>query len=196
VGVSQTTSADVVIDEIPNGVSSYAFDAEINTSNAEIERVELVGTSGTDTLASVDITEDGSAVSVNAGVGGEENGRIATVIIKGVSSGSVSLQLPVQSVVVGDADANAYTVTGTTNTTLQVTESENIEVIGERPATDTTGDGNLDDVNGDGNFNIVDVNALFQNRNSAIVTENPRRFDFNGDGEFNIVDVSALFNRL
>lgn len=196
VGVSQTTSVDVVIDDVPNGVSSYAFDVGINSSDAEVERVELVGTSETDTLTSIDITDNRSAVSVNAGVGGTEDGRIATLTVRGVSSGSVSLQLPAQSVAVGDADANAYTVTGTTNTTLQVTELENIEVVEGNPATDTTGDGNLDDVNGDGNFNIVDVNALFQNRNSATVTENPARFDFNGDGKFNIVDVSALFNRL
>lgn len=196
VGVSQTTSVDVVIDEIPNGVSSYTFDAKVNSSNAKVKRVELVGTSGADTLGSVDITDNRSAVSVNVSVGEAEDGRIATLIIEGVSSGLVSLQLPAQSVVVGDANANAYTATETTNATLQVTESGNIEVIGERPATDTTGDGNLDDVNGDGSFNIVDVNALFQNRNSATVTENPARFDFNGDGEFNIVDVSALFNRL
>lgn len=196
VGVSQTTSVDVVINDVPNGVGSYGFDAEINSSDVEVERVELVGTPETGTLTSVDITDNRSAVSVNAGVGGVEDGRIATLTFRGVSSGSVALQLPIQSAVVGDADANAYKVTETTNATLQVTESGNLEVIEGRPATDTTGNGNFDDVNGDGKFNIVDVNALFQNRNSATVTENPTHFDFNGDGELNIVDISALFNRL
>lgn len=72
-----------------------------------------------------------------------------------------------------------------------------IDVTGNgNPATDINGDGTLEDINGDGEFNIVDVNALFQNRNSNVVTENPEQFDFNGDGQFDIVDVSALFARL
>jgi len=66
-------------------------------------------------------------------------------------------------------------------------------IVGETPATDPDGDGVYEDVNGDGEFNIVDVNALFQNRNSDAVQNNTGYFDFNGDGSVNIVDVNALF---
>lgn len=93
-------------------------------------------------------------------------------------------------------DSNKASATELVSVIIRPTESESIEVIEGRSATDTTDDGKLNDVNGDKKFNIVDVNALFQNRNTAAVTENPARFDFNNDGEFNIVDVSALLGQL
>lgn len=66
----------------------------------------------------------------------------------------------------------------------------------ENPPTDPDGDGKFEDVNGDSEFNIVDVQALFANRDDSTVQNNPEKFDFNGDGTFDVVDVQALFNEL
>ncbi|SFK75726.1 Abnormal spindle-like microcephaly-assoc'd, ASPM-SPD-2-Hydin [Halogranum rubrum] len=63
----------------------------------------------------------------------------------------------------------------------------------ENAPTDPDGDGRYEDVNGNGEFNIVDVQALFQNYESDGVQNYPEAFDFNGNGEVNIVDVQALF---
>jgi len=65
--------------------------------------------------------------------------------------------------------------------------------IVENPPTDPDGDDRYEDVNGDGSFDIVDVNALFQNYRGPTVQDNAESFDFNGDGSVNIVDVNALF---
>jgi hypothetical protein len=42
----------------------------------------------------------------------------------------------------------------------------------------------------------ADVTALFRNRQSATVTENPELFDFNDNGQFNVADVQRLFSDL
>ena len=63
----------------------------------------------------------------------------------------------------------------------------------ENPPTDTDGDGLYEDVNGNGDFNIVDVQAFFQNYQSDSVQDHPAAFDFNDNGEVNVVDVQALF---
>ena len=69
-------------------------------------------------------------------------------------------------------------------------------VVGDRPASDVDGDGAYEDVNGDGEATATDVQALFANRNSEAIRNDPDAFDFNGDGEFSISDVQALFSKL
>ncbi|PSP89551.1 peptidase S8 [Halobacteriales archaeon QS_4_69_34] len=64
------------------------------------------------------------------------------------------------------------------------------------PPTDPDDDGRYEDVNGDGDAGIVDVQALFANRDDDVVASNPDAFDFNGDGSTGIVDVQALFTEL
>ena len=81
----------------------------------------------------------------------------------------------------------------TASITIEEAATENPIVVGEDPATDTDGDGVLEDVNGDGEFTVTDVQALFANRNSDAVQNNPELFDFNGDGSFSVSDVQALF---
>jgi hypothetical protein len=66
----------------------------------------------------------------------------------------------------------------------------------ERPPGDPDGDGAYEDVNGDGTADVVDVQALFGNREDRVVANNPAAFDFNDDGTAGIVDVQALFAEL
>jgi PKD repeat protein len=61
------------------------------------------------------------------------------------------------------------------------------------PPNDLDADGRYEDVNGNGEFDIVDVNAIFQSRDSDVVRNNPAAFDYNGNGEFDIVDINRLF---
>jgi PKD repeat protein len=70
--------------------------------------------------------------------------------------------------------------------------------VSEVPLTpqDVNGDGLYEDVNGDGAVTITDVQALFANRDDAVVQNNPTQFDFNGDGQFTVVDVQALFRQV
>jgi PKD repeat protein len=63
----------------------------------------------------------------------------------------------------------------------------------ENAPTDPDGDGLYEDVNGNGEFNLVDVQAFFQNYEDPVVQSNVDAFDFNGNGEVNLVDVQALF---
>ena len=62
--------------------------------------------------------------------------------------------------------------------------------------TDSDGDGRYEDVNGDGRVDVIDVQALFINRENEVVLNNPGAFDFNGNGGFNVVDVQALFDEI
>lgn len=66
----------------------------------------------------------------------------------------------------------------------------------ENSPTDPDRDSKFEDVNGDGEFDVIDVQALFANRDDSTIRGNPKSFDFNDDGKFNIVDVQSLFNKL
>lgn len=64
------------------------------------------------------------------------------------------------------------------------------------PPNDENGDGKYRDVNGDGEVNVVDVQALFANRDGPTVQNNVDEFDFNDDGKVDVVDAQALFDFL
>jgi hypothetical protein len=61
---------------------------------------------------------------------------------------------------------------------------------------DLDDDGAYEDVNGDGSGDVIDVQALFVNRDGAAVQDDATAFDFNGDGRADVVDVQALFGTL
>jgi len=68
-------------------------------------------------------------------------------------------------------------------------------IVGDNPPQDLTGDGLYRDINGDGEFTIGDVQAFFQNRESAVIQNNPEFFNFDGSdpADVTIADVQALF---
>jgi len=193
VSIGGTVQYEVVVSGFDNGIRSYEFDATVrNASTAKIANVSLQGTAPDDPLTSIEYMTDNGSVSVAAGEAGHEEGVIATITIEGITVGTSDLAL--SGVAVGDDDANSYTIDAVTNGTVRVIESP--AIVGDSPAQDLDDDGVYEDVNGDGEFNIVDVNALFQNYNSQAVQDNLDLFDFNGDGSVNIVDVNALFQMI
>ncbi|PSP88167.1 hypothetical protein BRC90_08450 [Halobacteriales archaeon QS_4_69_34] len=68
-------------------------------------------------------------------------------------------------------------------------------VDGDLPR-DPDGDSLYEDVNGDGTFDVVDVQALFADRDDDTVVAHGSAFDYNDDGAFDVSDVQALFAAL
>jgi hypothetical protein len=183
-----------MVSNASNGVGSYDFSASVDNPNTvTIENVSLVGTSPSGTLTDVTFAADGSNVTVVAASAGVDDGRIATIHLRGQSPGASSVSI--DSATVGDSQASSYTISSLGSASVQV-EAGPSPVVGSSPPGDVDGDGKFEDINGDGTFNVVDVSALLQNRNSAAIENSPTSFDFNGDGQFSIVDINALLTSL
>jgi hypothetical protein len=69
-------------------------------------------------------------------------------------------------------------------------------VVDGTPVRDPDGDGLYEDINGDGSTDILDVRALFQQRDADAVQDNPGLFDFSQDGSFDLLDVRSLFDQV
>lgn len=181
---------DLMVSGAKSGIGSYEFVATVqNTSKVTIENVTLVGANKTDSLSEVSQTngEDISVAVASANVTGD---KIATIRVNGTAPGNTSLAL--SNVTVGNENATySYTISSAEGANLRV-ETPPTQVTGNDPS-DTDGDGTYDDVNGDDEFNVVDVQALFQNYDSEAIKEHELFYDFNGDGEVNITDVFALY---
>jgi len=195
VSTDEATDFDVVVVDASDGVGSYEFDLAVGDSNvAAIENVSLVGTNASDSLTNVSWGPNGTSVSVAAGIGDEDHGRIATISIVGQSNGTTSLSM--EGVAIGDNNGSSYTVGSTGSAEITVRAGPAPVATDFGSPTDVDGDGVYEDVNGDGKFDIVDVSALLNNMDSETIQESPEYFDFNGDGEFTIVDVSALLTQV
>ena len=64
------------------------------------------------------------------------------------------------------------------------------------PPGDTDDDGRYEDVDGSGSANLFDAIALYNNRESDIVQDNPAKFDFDGSGSVDLFDAIALYNQV
>jgi hypothetical protein len=74
-----------------------------------------------------------------------------------------------------------------------------LPTLGRNPPRDVDGDGLFEDVRGDNEFNILDVQALFNNLNNPNLQNNAEAFKFqesSGSDDVTILDVQALFNEL
>lgn len=197
--VDSDVTYDIVVEGADNDVSGYDFTVAVdNVDVAEITDGELVAFGGE--LGDVSIAEDGSSVSFEEAVGeqnvGEENFTIATVTLSTGEQEGETVFSVVDDAEIQDNDGDEYAITPDT-ANVTVTEAPSApDVTGDgNPATDTTGDGLYNDVDGDGEFNIFDVQALFQHRNSDAVQENVELFDFTGNGEVTVFDAQELFNQ-
>jgi hypothetical protein len=119
---------------------------------------------------------------------GQTKGTGENITVTPTASGNISATLTIR-----DDDG----LTNTTSQAIAVTSSRAPPaVVGEAQPTDTDSDGAFEDVNGDNKFDVNDVTALWANRNSNAVTNNPQAFDINGDSSFNVNDVTALWSEI
>ena len=152
----------------------------------------------------------GETVTFNASGASDQDGSVSTYEWDFDNDGTAERTTtnPVVTYAFETAGDHEITLTvvdndGATDTTMKTVDvqsndshDDNPIVVGTDPATDTDGDGALEDVNGDGAATVIDVQALFANRNSVAVQNNPSLFDFNGDGEVNVIDIQALFTEV
>lgn len=193
VSAGDNTTVDIVIDDADGGIDS--FDATVNVSNTSVAAIQNATFVAGGSNATTTITTTNESVHFNASqLETTQSGSvtIATVTLSGVSTGATDLTVSVESMT-NSTGAN-YSI-DETGTTLNVSPSLPPVGVSDQPPTDPDGDGLFEDVNGDGEFNIVDVQALFVNRDDPAVADHPAAYDFTGNGEVNIVDVQALFQR-
>lgn len=195
VTVNESTTVDLEIGSVTNGVGAYDFTLTLNDSaRAVITDVSLGGDPG---QADVSIADDGSNVSVTAALADTaDTGTVTltTVTITGADAGTVSINPVINDV--GDESGNPYTIAETSGATLTV-EGGPGDVTGDgNAAQDIDGDGLYEDVNGDGKAGASDVQAFFAAQDSEAIQSNPAAFDFNGDGTVSISDIQALFSQL
>jgi PKD repeat protein len=128
----------------------------------------------------------------------ESDETVATVTQQISAGGTVgvtfaNVQMPA-GVLLGEVTVGV--VAGDASDTTTVTVSVPPLADGMAPPLDPDGDGVYEDTNGNGDVTLTDVTALFDNRDSTTVTENPSLFDFNVNGAFNVADIQTLFAEL
>ncbi|SFK75688.1 hypothetical protein SAMN04487950_0939 [Halogranum rubrum] len=201
--VGNTETFDVVVENVDGGVGAYTATVSSDDPSVTITNVELLGNPSAQT-SDVQISEDGSSVTINAALMNTADSgavTIATIEVTTQAEGSAadgddgSANLSLGVAALGDETGQSYTVSGTSGATVTVVSLGPIGNF-QNPPNDLDGDGIYEDINGDGTFNIVDIQATFANLNDPVVTENVEKFDYNGDGKIDVVDVQALYNML
>jgi hypothetical protein len=192
----QSTQFSVVVEEVDGGVGTYDVNLNLNNSNAKFTDISLE-VKGSDAFTEKSISDDGSSAHAETLAADTEdstnNLTLLTVTLEGVSEGASELDLTVTSL--GDEAGSSYDYTVDKPTTIQIDPVEAPDVTGEGDrAKDLDGDGLYEDVNGDDSFDLVDVQALYQNWDSDVVQDNAALFDFNGDSVVNLNDVQALYS--
>ncbi|MFC5970385.1 CARDB domain-containing protein [Halomarina salina] len=209
---STTLSVSSAVLGTEDGVETYdvtgTSDATLSVVPAEFLVSNLDGPDsvvrGESLTVTADVTNDGSlettkTVSLRFDLNGDgtlapgETVASAPVTLGAGVTDSVPLSAAIpDSLAPGEYDYGVFTVddeaTGTVAVTLAL-----IDDSYAGPPQDLDGDGVYEDVNGDGELTASDVQALFVNRDSGVVTGDPLLFDYNGDGQFNVVDVQNLF---
>jgi PKD repeat protein len=116
-----------------------------------------------------------------------------TVELDAGNSTTVEFDVDASGIDAGEYTHSVWTEDEEAEGTLTVERKAPV-VVGDDPAKDLDGDGLYEDVNGDNTFDLVDVQALYQNWDSDVVQNNVDLFDFNGDGNVNLNDVQALYS--
>jgi PKD repeat protein len=181
---------------VDEGVGSY--DLTVTVADPSAATITDAESSGSPTVDATSVANDGASATFRAaGADTADSGTatIGRVTVAGAAEGRTRLSLDVSEL---GSEANAvYRVTDVTDATVTVGVAEAGPVVtGDRPATDTDGDGRFEDVNGDGSFSIIDVAALLEAFGDATVQSNAAAFDFDGSGSVSILDVATLLDEL
>lgn len=196
-GVTAAVSAADTV-EPDQQASNFSLDFSDQTPDSGTVTVDNVNSNGTD--ATVVITynsgPDKRIVGLTTGTYADESIQIS-VGTSGFPGPHTAHILPTANV-----SSNTTSTGEISDTTAnEIVENESAQVsldVGNngRVARDTTGDGLLNDVNGDANVDILDVQALFTNLDSATVQQNAPHLDFAGlgDSRVNVFDIQGLYS--
>lgn len=155
--VGETTTFDVVVASASGGVGAYS--ANITLVDSSVASITNVDVSGDPEIKNVDVSEDGGSVRIEAALmNTSDTGTvtIATITVEGETTGASAVTLSVAEL--GDEDGNAYTVTDTSDATLNVRIDEDDAVDDDdrgsddgNPTTDssTATDGSTADASSD-----------------------------------------------
>jgi glucose/arabinose dehydrogenase/PKD repeat protein len=192
--IDENATYDVVVDSVDGGVGAYNL--SVSVENESVATVADAGVSGTPSRTDVSYGADGSTVRIEAtGADTADTGSVAvaSVVVSGSTAGTSDLTVAARSI--ETENGTGYNVTEERGASVTVSALDPIGEF-ENPPTDPDGDGLYEDVNGNSQFNIVDVQALFVNRDDPVIRNNPKKFDFNENGRVNVVDVQKLFNEV
>ena len=135
----ETTTYEVVVDNTDGGIGTT--DASVELANPSIGEITNVEIAGNPANQNVNIADDGSSASFDAiyfanTLPDNPSGvTIATVTVRGTSTGQGGLALDVTEV--SDSSGDVYDVTGTTDATLTVTGAQT-DTPTETPTTTAT----------------------------------------------------------
>jgi len=132
-----------------------------------------------------DVDGDGAAESVET--------KQVTIGPSGQTQVSFDVQVPADADF-GDRSYSVETVADSAGGVVEFTPPD-VNGDGNLPS-DADGDGLYEDVNGDGDLNTGDAQALFSNRESAVIQSYLDAYDFNGDGVVNVGDAQVLFTEI
>ncbi|AXG07077.1 DUF839 domain-containing protein [Haloplanus rubicundus] len=194
VGYGQTGQATLTASSLPTGFSG----AEVTVSVSNPEVATITGVEFPDDLGLTErsVSSDGSTVTIrvadtdrNVQAGGR-NVPLATLTVRGDSTGTTDLQVAVGQM--DDEDGNA--VGANARTGVLVTGPPT--VTGGAAPTDPDGDGRYEDLNGNGRLDYEDIEILFSNFDADSVTMNESAYDFNENGQLDFDDVVDLYEEV
>jgi hypothetical protein len=203
VAPGERQSYDIVVNGADEGISSY----KMSITADDVDVAQFTGYNLTRDPLFDDSTVTPSEIQLEAAMGDdihEPNETITigsvTVIATGDDGESTPLRFDTeQNIEVADRNSLQYDIGTTTGSAVEISDGVVLEpIVGDEPPENPDGDDLYEDINGDGELDIFDIQALWNNRDSAVVTENIEKFDFDKDGGENIdiFDVQALFNEI
>lgn len=147
VGVDETTTFDLVVQQADGGVGAVAATVTVDDA-ARITNVTFTGDPGTQRL---EVSDDGQTADLEAALlqtGAADRLTVATVTVVGVETGQTTVDAQIDAL--GDEAGNAYDVTATPAATLNVTETgsnagDGDESDGSESDDDQTSDDQTDD---------------------------------------------------
>jgi len=186
---------DIVLRNASNGVGAFE-NLTVSVDDTEIAGIDDIETDVGGSANTGVVDNETAFVNVPFGGDTEDNGTVtlATVTVSAAGNGTATLNLT-QTGDLSRENGELYNVSAVSDGTIAVGGGPP-PVVGDDAPTDTDGDGLYEDVNGNGQPDIGDVQALFVNKDSTVVTNNQGAFDFNGNGQIDIGDVQALFNQI
>jgi len=194
VGYGQTGEATLTASSLPAGFSGGELTVSMTDPDvATITGVEFAEGLG---LSESSINADGSAVTMRVAdtdrniQGGGRNVPLATLTLRGDSTGTTDLQVAVGSL----DDESGDAVDAEARSGVLVTGPPT--VTGGSAPTDPDGDGFYEDLNGNERLDYEDIEILFSNFDADSVTMNKSAYDFNENGRLDFDDIVDLYGEV